>query len=308
MTSAVATTANTGTPPTELAKTDPAASVVVACFNGGRFLDGLMASLEAQTFRDFEIIIVDDGSTDGLTVNKLTALGNWARVIRQPNLGPAAARNTGIRHAHAKIIFNLDCDDTIEPTFLAETVPTLQAAPPDVGMVVTDSRFVGADLGVSPRYFNRFDLLFSNTLSTGLVMRKESWRAAGGYDETMREGYEDWEFSLRLVRAGFRGIEVPKPLYIYRVASEDQASISNSVHARRLYAKLWREIRKRHAQSYRIFTMICVWRESRDGSGRIPLWKGLAGYLLALVLPDSAFNDLYEKLHRRAPSQRPAMA
>ena len=308
MTSAAAPTANTGTPSTESAKTVPAVSVVVACFNGGRFLDGLMACLEAQTFRDFEIIIVDDGSTDGLTVSKLAALGNRARVIRQPNRGPAAARNTGIRHAHASIIFNLDCDDTIEPTYLAETVPILRAAPADVGMVVTDSRFVGADSGVLPRYFNRFDLLFTNTLSTGLVMRKESWRVAGGYDETMREGYEDWEFSLRLAHAGFRGIEVAKPLYLYRVAGEDQASVSNGIHVKRLYAKLWREIRKRHVQSYRPLTMLSVWWNSRDGSGRIPLWKGLAGYLLAVALPDTAFNDLFEKLHRRTPSRQPATA
>jgi len=290
--------------PPALAKTAPAVSIVVPCFNGGGFLDDLMASLDAQTFRNFETIVVDDGSTDELTVRKLAALGNRARVIRQPNRGPAAARNAGIRAANADIVFNLDCDDTIEPTFLAETIPALQAAPPDVGVVVADTRFVGADSGVCARYFNRFDLLFTNTLSTGLVMRKESWRAAGGYDETMRDGYEDWEFSLRLARAGFRGIEVAKPLYRYRVAGDDQPSISNAVNTKQLYAKLWREIRTRHAESYRVAAMTRLWLRSRDGSGRIPLWKGLTGYLLALILPDNAFNELFEKLHQRhAPHQ-----
>jgi glycosyltransferase involved in cell wall biosynthesis len=309
MTVADAITARTGSLSDGTAAVQPAVSVVIACFNGGRFLDGLMASLDAQTFRDFEIVIVDDGSTDELTVGKLAALDDRARVIRQPNRGPAAARNMGIRAARADIVFNLDCDDTIEPSYLAETVSALQAAPPGVGMVVTDSRFVGADSGVLPRYFNRFDLLFTNTLSTGLVMRKESWRAAGGYDETMRDGFEDWEFSLRLARAGFRGIEIAKPLYIYRVAGDDDASsISSSIQRRHLYAKLWREIRCRHPESYRLPAMIKTWLQSRDGKGRVSLVKGLAGYLLAMALPDDAFNGLFEKLHRRRTTQRAAAA
>src|SRR5579872_5766851 len=100
----------------------PAISVVVPCYNGGRFIDALMASLDAQTFRDFEIILVDDGSTDELTAQKLAEIKDRVRIVRQDNRGLPAARNSGIREARADIVFPLDCDDTIEPTFLAETV------------------------------------------------------------------------------------------------------------------------------------------------------------------------------------------
>ena len=282
----------------------PAVSVVVPCFNDGRFIDPLMASLAQQTFRDFEIIIVDDGSTDDITARKLAELEGRTRVIRQANRGASAARNTGIRAARAEIVVMIDCDDTVESTFLAETVPALQGAPEDVGMVIAYLRLIGAESGVVPRYFNGFDLLFTNTLSTGLVLRKASWLAAGGYDETMRDGYEDWDFSLRLMGAGFRGIEIPKPLYIYHVAKDNQSSsISSGVHAKRLYAKLWREIRGRHAQDYRPLAMAHRWWVTRDGTGRIPLWKGLMGYALALALPDSLFNRLFVRLHRRRMPQ-----
>src|SRR5690348_295421 len=159
----------------------PAVSVVVPCFNGGRFLDALMRSLARQTFRDFEIVIVDDGSRDPETLRKLATLGETARVIHQANSGPSAARNAGVRAARGGILFMLDCDDTIEPDFLAETVALLGASPPDVGMVFSDIRLTGAESGVSTRYFNRFDLLFTNTLSSGLVMRREAFEAAGGY-------------------------------------------------------------------------------------------------------------------------------
>jgi len=289
----------------------PAVSVVVPCFNGGRFIDQLLASLARQTFRDFEIIIVDDGSTELATRQKLSALDPAIRVIRQENSGPSAARNAGIGEARADIVFMLDCDDTIEPTFLAETVPAVRDAPPDVGMVFTHLRLVGAESGMVPRYFNRFDLLFTNTLSSGLVLRKPSWLAVGGYDETMRDGYEDWDFSLRLVRAGYRGIEIPKPLYIYHIGNDEiSPSRSSRLHAKRMYGELWRSIRRKHAASYRPLAILRLWWATRGGNGQIPLWKGFAAYVLAILLPDTWFNLLIWRFHRRHMSedQRPAYA
>ncbi len=282
-----------------------AVSVVVPCYNGGRFLDGLMESLSRQTLRDFEIVIVDDGSDDEETLRKLAALDGRARVIRQDNRGPSAARNTGIAHARADIVAMIDCDDTVEPTYLAETVPILQSAPPDVAMTFTHMRTAGGQATIGRRYFNRFDLLFTNTVSVGLVLRKESWRAVGGYDETMREGYEDWDFSLRLADAGFRGIEVPKPLYIYYIRPDSMwLSRSSDVNKRRLHAKLWRLIRSKHPDDYRLTAIFRLWWKSRDGSGAIPLWKGLAAYVLAHLIPDAWFSRLIAGMRNRTHSGR----
>jgi glycosyltransferase involved in cell wall biosynthesis len=301
MTALVETPTRTDSGITRPALDSPAVSIVVPCFNGGRFLDGLMASLAQQTFRDFEIIIVDDGSTDEPTARKLAGLEGQARVIHQENRGLPAARNTGIREARADIVFPLDCDDTIEPTFLAETIPALQAAPADICMAVTHIRYVGAESRVIPRYFNRFDLLFTNTSSNALLFRKASWRAVGGYDETMREGYEDWEFNLRLAEAGFRGIEVSQPLYNYRVASADSPSMLSGIQNKRMFAKLWRQLRSKNPESYRLSAMMRLWWMSRDGTGRYSLFKGMVGYLLAVTLPDAAFNHLFVRVQRRRP-------
>jgi glycosyltransferase involved in cell wall biosynthesis len=276
----------------------PAVSIVVPCYNGGRFLDELMRSLTQQTFRDFEIVIVDDGSHDAETLHKLSALDRFARVIRQQNAGPSAARNAGIRAARADILFMLDCDDTIEPDYLAATVPLLQASPPDVGMVFSDVRLAGAESGISTRYFNRFDLLFTNTLSAGLVMRREAWRAAGGYDEAMRDGYEDWDFSLRLARAGYRGRRVARPLYVYRIANVAAPSRSTVIDSQWLYGRLWRYIREHHAECYSMSGMLRLWRCSRDGTGRVSLWKGVAACVAAHVMPEALFNLLIASLHR----------
>ena len=90
----------------------PSVSVIVPCYNGGRFLPQLLASLARQTFRDFEIIIVDDGSTDAATRQALDTLDPSVHVIRQANKGLSAARNAGIAAAAADLVLTLDCDDT----------------------------------------------------------------------------------------------------------------------------------------------------------------------------------------------------
>ena len=90
--------------------TTPRVSVIVPCHNGGRFLDGLLASLDSQTLRDFEIIIVDDGSTETATLDKLARLDPAIRVIHQENRYLPGARNRGFLR-RAPLVLPLDCDD-----------------------------------------------------------------------------------------------------------------------------------------------------------------------------------------------------
>jgi len=274
----------------------PAVSVIVPCFNGGRFLDGLMDSLARQTFRDFEIIIVDDGSDDPKTISRFEALEDRVRVIRQDNRGLSAARNAGISSARADLVLPLDCDDVIEPLFLAEAVALMRRAPADVAMVFSHMRLTGDANGVVGRHFNRFDLLFTNTLPSGLLLRKACWNAAGGYDEAMRDGYEDWEFHLRLASRGYRGLEIAKPYYVYTVAHDGMLLGRSSL----MHGRLWRAIRNKHRALYRPVAMLRLWRATRDGSGRVSLGKAAAAYLLATVLPDAWYSRVVGALrHRR---------
>jgi glycosyltransferase involved in cell wall biosynthesis len=263
----------------------PAVSVVVPCYNGGRFIDGLLASLAAQTFRDFEIVIVDDGSNEE-TQAKLATLDPSITVLHQRNQGPGAARNTGFRAARAGIVLPLDCDDTIEPTHLEETVAALRAAPADVGFVFTELRAVGAIEKVFPRKFNRFEILFSNKLPSCILMRKAMWQALGGYDESMRDGYEDWDFNIRMAAAGYRAIEVAKPLYVYRVSNEGMLLS----HCSSRHAAIWRTIREKHRGLYRLPAVLKIWWGAR-GTDHMPLPVAL-GILALAQLPDRLFTGV----------------
>lgn len=263
----------------------PAVSIVVPCYNGARFIDELLQTLAAQTFRDFEVIIVDDGSGEE-TRQKLASLDPAIRVLRQKNQGPGAARNTGFRAARAPLILPLDCDDALEPTYLAETTAALQSAPPDVGFVFTHLRAFGAIQRVFPRGFDRFDQLFSNRLQSCVLMRKSAWAALGGYDETMRDGYEDWDFNIRLGRAGYRGIEIPKPLYLYRVSSEGMLLS----HCSGKHAEIWRYIRQKHADLYRLPSILKLWAADR-GTHHMALPVAL-GILTLAQFPDRWFTAI----------------
>jgi glycosyltransferase involved in cell wall biosynthesis len=239
--------------------TAPRVSIIVPCHNGGRFLDGLLASLGAQTFRDFETIIVDNGSTDTATREKLKVLDPAVRVVHQENRYLPGARNRGFLEAQAELVLPLDCDDTLEPSYLAETVPILEGAPPDVGFVFTHMRLTDTLTGVLPRHINRFDQLFLNQLPYCMLIRRSAWRAVGGYDETMRDGTEDWEFNIRLSSSGFRGIELAKPLFVYSVRP-DGMLMSRST---RMHGTIWRHIRSRHADLYRFAALVRLWRATR---------------------------------------------
>lgn len=283
--------------PTKIAATrqqtgvPPQVSVVVPCYNGGRYIPQLLDSLARQTFRDFEIIIVDDGSTDESTQTALAALDPSIRVIRQANKGLSAARNTGIAASRAELVVPLDCDDTFAPPFIGEAVELIRTAPADVAMVLCHMTLLGAAKGELERHFNRFDLLFTNPIPSAVLLRKESWLAAGGYDENMRDGYEDWEFYLRLMLRGYRGITIPKPYMNYLISTGGM--LFNQASGQ--HAAIWHRIRRKHADAFSPLAMLRLWRDSRAGSlkdepGHVSALKAISAYLMAVALPERFFS------------------
>jgi glycosyltransferase involved in cell wall biosynthesis len=268
----------------------PAVSIVIPCHNGGRFIDALMASLAAQTFRDFEVIIVNDGSTEPLTLRKLDELRPQLQVIDQENRYLPGARNTGFQAARADLVLPLDCDDTLAPEFLEVTVAALKDAPDDVGFAFTHMRLVGGLAGVLHNRFDPFDQLFLNQLPYCMLIRKSAWTAAHGYDETMRDGLEDWEFNIRLAEAGYRGLEIARPLFIYNVRP-DGMLLSKSA---RMQGTIWREIRDRHRDLYRVPALVALWRS--PGRRMVSTFNAVALLGAASILPESWFDALFFRM------------
>jgi glycosyltransferase involved in cell wall biosynthesis len=166
------------------------------------------------------VVVVDDGSTDpgSLAVLDRIAATEGCTVLHQPNRGVSAARNAGIAAVADPLVVVLDGDDRLAPTFLARTTALLS---PDPTVVAASSwlRMHGVlDAVVRPAGGSAVDFLHRNACPATLLLRRDAWERAGGYDESMREGFEDWDLALRLLTPGGRIAVVPEPLIDYRTA------------------------------------------------------------------------------------------
>jgi glycosyltransferase involved in cell wall biosynthesis len=194
-------------------------AVVITAHDQGTLVAEAVASVRAQTLPPAEVVVVDDGSRDPGSIAVLDGIAarGEARVLRQENRGVSAARNAGIAATSTPLVAVLDGDDRWEPTFLARTVPLLD----DPAVVAASSwmRLHGVATGVvEPPGGTTVDFLHRNACPATAVLRRSAWQRAGGYDEGMRAGFEDWDLFLGLVADGGRVAIVPEPLIGYRTA------------------------------------------------------------------------------------------
>ena len=206
-------------------------SIVIPCYNPGRWLLEAVASARAQTYAQVEIVLVDDGTSQADALDWVrTAATRVDRFLRQTNRGLPAARNAGVRAASGRFVVPLDADDMIEPRYVAECMAAISAA--DAAFVYSDCRVFGERhyLETLPEY-NLYDLLDRNSLTYAALIRREGWELVGGCDESMRNGYEDWEFWLRLGAANRFGRRLPQPLFRYRRRKGSLYDVALSHHA-----------------------------------------------------------------------------
>ena len=225
----------------------PTVSVIIPCYNQGEFVDEAVESVLAQSYRDFEIIIVNDGSTDTLTNALLaTYCREKTRVIVTANMGLAAARNNGIAAASGKYILPLDADDRIGPTYLEQAVAVLDGEP-QVGIVYCHAMLFGAvatPWQLPPYSLER--MLLDNLIFCSAFFRREDWQAFGGYDPGMIYGWEDYDFWLGLIEKGRKVVRLEDTLFYYRVASDSM------VRSKEKWQKvaMFRRIYERHQQLF----------------------------------------------------------
>jgi len=208
----------------------PRVSVVIPVFNtAGALLRQALDSVAAQTWGDYEVVLVDDGSTDPATIALLDAAASTpgTTLHRIENRGPSLARNHGIERARGEYILPLDADDYLAPTFLAKTVAVLDADPVP-GVAYTWVGLVGGHHGVwQTGDFTLTALLARCTIHVSSLYRRKVWSDVGGYDPRFVESCEDWDFWLGAVEHGWTGRCVPEVLVYYR-----RSASSRELHSR----------------------------------------------------------------------------
>ncbi|MGB3617608.1 MAG: glycosyltransferase family A protein [Catalinimonas sp.] len=194
-------------------------SVIITCYNYGRYLTEAVESVEANTLAEVEIIIVDDGSPEPYTqqvVNKYKEEGY--HVICQTNQGVARARNNGIRAASGSYILPLDADNKLAREHLAHAVAILEEKP-NVGVVYGNAQLFGtADQLWRNRPLPIDQMILDNQIDTCAVFRREVWEAAGGYDDQAPiNTWQDWIFWMDvLIKTDWDFYHLDETTFYYR--------------------------------------------------------------------------------------------
>lgn len=195
---------------------DPKVSVVIPLYNQGKYIQEAIDSVKESTYKNIDIVVVNDGSTEQETNDIFDQLEGVVKVY-QKNGGLSCARNTGIHVSTGEYILLLDADDKVHPLYIEKATQAL-VNNPDISYIACYTRyfeswnFVQAVFCFVPEL-----MLFMNTdsINSSSLYRKEAIVSIGGFDEEMIS-YEDWSFYISMHEAGLKGDVIPLPLFYYR--------------------------------------------------------------------------------------------
>ncbi len=251
---------------------DPLVSVIIPAYNKAQLTVKTVESVLAQTYKNLEILVADDGSADDTRL-QLERFGDKIRYLYKENGGACSARNFGLKHSRGEYVAFLDCDDLYLPKKIEASVKYLQSNP-QVGFVHTAAYFVDGNDQVLTQYshpksrktgwISRELCLRNYICNSTVLMRKECFNKAGDFDETIFPP-ADWDLWLRLsehYEAGY----IDEPLTKYRVTDNytfkhlerskaDERKVLEKFFARNprwidLQGKVWSQFHLRYAQCY----------------------------------------------------------
>jgi O-antigen biosynthesis protein len=230
---------------------NPQISVIIPCYNQGEFILEAISSVQSCQSRIYEIIIVNDCSTDPLTQKVLNYLKqkNYHIIDHLQNQGLSAARNTGIEQAKADYVLPLDADNKIKPEYMLQAIEILDKHP-EVGVVYGDMQIFGDKDAIRDVPDFDFNLLVKgNYIDACAVLRKQVWQDCGGYDANIPHqlGYEDWDLWLTAAEKGWEFYHIPEVLFFYRYRVDSMVSRCNIPENRK---QLIRYICAKHLDLY----------------------------------------------------------
>lgn len=217
-------------------------SVIIPVFNAAKYISETLESVLNQTFKDFEIVCIDDGSTDNSLeiIEKYKLKDSRIKVISQKNSGVVIARNRAIEIAEGDYIFPLDSDDLIDRTLLEKEYAAIESGKGDV--ITCRVQVFGRE---SQELFlprpSKMNMSCDNCLVNAALFRKDLFIKSGGYDPDFSSGLEDYDLWLNLLfRHGARFYRIPEVLFFYRFKPSDESRNEQQIiiHSQKLKEKI----------------------------------------------------------------------
>ncbi len=204
-------------------------SIIVPCYNQAQYLDECLQSVMEQTCQNWECIIVNDGSPDNTEeiAKKWIEKDNRFAYFFQTNKGISNTRNTGINIAKGMYILPLDADDKISNNYLEACLNIFENNPKTKLVYGNAIKFGKVNENWKLNSYNYHNLLHSNMIFCTAMYKKESWQLAGGYDEKMQQGFEDWEFWIQMLKKEDVVIHTKKCNFYYRIKESSRTTNLN---------------------------------------------------------------------------------
>ncbi len=228
---------------------NPLVSVIIPCYNMGQFIWDAISSVLSQTYQNFEIIVVNDGSTDSTNEIFEGISNDKIKVIHTTKQGLSEARNTGIKNSLGYFILPLDSDDKISEKYLELAVNAF-AANPSLKLVYGRANFFGERTGEWK--LEKFDfqkLLFYNQIYPCAMYKRDDYDKTQGYDSGMKYGWEDWEFWIALLAKSPNVFFLNEIVFFYRIRNGSMVRSMTEEQKKHLYQRIY----CRHAGLYESF-------------------------------------------------------
>jgi glycosyltransferase involved in cell wall biosynthesis len=268
-------------------------SVIIPCYNQAQFLSEAVDSVLNQTYQDFEIIIVDDGSFGNDQIEILDSFQKEKTTLyRNKNQGVEKSRNFAIEKASGQYILPLDADDKIAPTYLEKAIQLLDSDP-NLGIVYCKAEYFGSRSGpmdINP--YNFPNILIEPQIFVSAFFRKCDWLRAGKFATDMVYGWEDYDFWLTIHELGRTAKQIDETLFYYRQIEGSRKDVATHKVVK-IYSQLFRKHTKLYSDNIEfIFESLMIGRNSA-------LSKNLNTH--ELVLYNELDGNLMEKKSIRQP-------
>jgi len=272
-------------------------SIIVPCYKQAEFLDECLDSVIAQTYTDWECIVVDDGSPD----NTEEIMRFWVKkderikYLKKQNGGLAAARNSGILASNGVFILPLDADDKISENYIALAVDAILENENRKLIYGRAFKFGYENEEWKLETYSFEKLKFNNMIYCTALFKKSDWEKIGGYDESGLRGWEDWDFWLSLLKNGGEVIYLHDIIFYYRIKEESmiKSLVKDEEMMLQKRAYLFDKHREIYTKlsNYELFLQTTFWKKNADFENRLNQMK--VTELISLV-----FNKIKKRLFK----------
>ncbi|MDO8507146.1 MAG: glycosyltransferase [bacterium] len=222
-------------------------SIVMPTYNYGPFIDEAIASVLNQAYKNFELIIVDDGSTDNTeeVLKKYTKNKQIKLYKNQENKGVCYSKIKGANLAKGEYLMFMDSDDILDKKYLITCIDAFKKKP-NIDIVYTSMKLFGdSNIIQKSTTFSPGLLFLYNYIGGASVMKREAYDISGGIDISMEDTPEDWDLWLSMAETGSRGFYIDNPLHLYRKHKGSRDNVTHNNNRKR-----WKKIQKKHFRSY----------------------------------------------------------